>query len=119
MIGVRVIRVSSLCIPSRCLLPALAAVCRQVQIHPAAQNVIRILRMHRYGISVGNLCFAREMFPPDFSPAYPAIVAPKNPKHQIAPEAVGIFARAYITSGFDKLIAKLVKTKHSSQQTFR
>ena len=91
MIGMRVMRVSSLCMPSRCLLPALAAVCRQVQIHSAAQNVIRILRMHSYGISVQNLCFAREMFTPDFSPAFPAIVASKNTKHQIAPETVRIF----------------------------
>src|SRR5205807_5553529 len=79
MIGMRVIRVSSLRIPSRHLLPALAAVCRQMQIYAATQHVIRILRMHRYGISVRDLCFPREMFPPDFSPAFPAIVAPKNP----------------------------------------
>ena len=120
MIGMRVFRLAGLRVPSRHLLPVLAAVGRQMEIDTAAQDMIRILRMNGDGVSVRNLSFIREMFAPNFSPAFSAIVASENTEQQIAPVAVRIFRESIHHVGIRQADCQTCPTKTlRSRQTFR
>ena len=81
MIGVRVTGRAAVRVPMRDLLPLAAAIRRPVQIHAAADDMVRVVGMDDDRIAVGHLPFGREMSAGDVLPGITAIARAEDPKH--------------------------------------
>src|SRR5262249_12086238 len=83
MISMGVSRITPISVPLRDPAPGLAAVPAAMQVHTAADYVIRIRRVHDNGITVRDLSFILEMAPLDVFPRIAAIHAAKNSQQEI------------------------------------
>ncbi len=78
MIRMCVMRLSRFGIPPGCFGPRFATVSGEMQVNPAAKNVIRMLWMNRDRVSIRNLAFCPEMTTADLPPCPTSIGAAEN-----------------------------------------
>ena len=106
MIRVGVVRFAEGGVPSRDLGRVLFAVLRQMQVDPAAEDMIGILRMNREGVAVRHLVLVVEVISPScllqLAPLSSDRKTPSTPSPSSADSA-------YITEGFEGAIASEVR----------
>src|SRR5581483_6762800 len=84
VIGMSILRIrAALGVPSRDFRPMLPAVCREVQIDAAADDVVGALWMHGNRVAVRDLAFLLEMRPGDVGPCLAAVAGAEYTEHLV------------------------------------
>src|SRR5439155_11526963 len=84
MIRMRVMDIFAVRIPLRHFGPGFSAVSSEMQVHAAAKDMIRALRMHRDCVPVRNLTFCLEMTAANLLPLLTSVSAAENAQQPIA-----------------------------------
>src|SRR5687768_1068604 len=84
MIGVRIIGLTAVGIPTRNLLPGASSICAEMQIHAAANYMIWIRRVHGNGVAVGHLPLTGKMCAAHALPRIATVTTAEDPKDTTA-----------------------------------
>ena len=96
MVCVRVVGLPALVIPESNLLPSLAAVLRQVQVNPAADDDVGVGRVHGNRVAVRDLPLSGEVIPCDVLPSVAAVRRDEDAK-----QAIRVPARLVLREGVE------------------